>query len=812
MPLQTYRRKRRFADTPEPAAGGKRGKAPIFVVQLHHASHRHYDFRLEVDGALKSWAVPKGPSLDPSVKRLAVEVEDHPLSYAKFSGDIPKGNYGAGHVDIFDYGTWQAEGSARADLKRGELKFVLHGKILRGSWVLVRTKREAAKPQWLLIKHHDEFSSKSEADDFVADEPKKPVAEIGKTSRRKKSASLKNGAFAPELCRTTTAPPAGDAWLHEAKWDGYRLLTTVVAGVVRLWSRNAIEWTVRLPEIVAAIRKLKLDNAKLDGELVVLDGNRADFNKLQARLAGENDATLIYMLFDAPYLDGESLRDVPLIERKQRLSKLLRKSKQQVLRFSEHHVGAGETVMQQAVAAGIEGIVSKRLDSPYRGGRNGDWIKIKARMSDEFAVIGFSQPQGIRSGIGALLLGKPAEDGFRYVGRVGTGFSAEKLRELRTMLDKNIVDKAPSDTSLLERKYRNNAVWVSPKLVVEVYFQGRGGNGLLRQPAFKTLREDKTVHDLSEKTSSKKTSAKAQPDKAQKAEPKRATPSTGEIEITHPERKAIPALNVTKQDVADYYSLVSAWLLPEIANRPLSVLRCPDGIHSACFFQKHAGKGWGEHIKSITIKEKNGSAEYLCIDDVLGLLELVQMNVLELHPWNTHARDLKRADRLVFDLDPHASVTWKRMVAAARILRKHLASIGLESFVRTSGGKGLHVVVPLRPTVAWAKVKAFAQAIAVAMSTLQPDEFVAVAGDKNRQGKIFIDWLRNTAGATSVASYSLRARDAGGVAMPLTWDELGKVKSGDAFTIRNVPARLQRRRGDPWAEFERIEQGLPKID
>jgi len=811
MPLQTYRRKRRFADTPEPVAGGKRGKAPIFVVQLHHASHRHYDFRLELDGALKSWAIPKGPSLDPSVKRLAVEVEDHPLSYAKFSGDIPKGNYGAGHVDIFDHGTWQAEGSARADLKRGELKFVLHGKILRGSWVLVRTKREAAKPQWLLIKHHDEFSGRNEADDFVADDSKKSVAAPVKTSRGKKSDALKNSAFAPELCRSMTTPPVGDTWLHEAKWDGYRLLTTVVEDQVRVWSRNAIEWTERLPEIVVAIRKLKLNNAHLDGELVVLDHDRADFNSLQARLAGENDAKLIYMLFDAPFLDGESLRDIPLLERKKRLSKLLGKSRHQALRFSEHHVGAGATMMQQAVAAGIEGIVSKRIDSPYCAGRNGDWIKIKSRMSDEFAVIGFSRPQGSRSGIGALLLGKSAADGFCYVGRVGTGFSAEQLRELRKMLDKSIVDEAPADTSLLERKYRNNAIWVRPELVVEVYFQGRGGNGLLRQPAFKTLREDKTVRDLSEKPSRKKAAA-ARDNKAQKAKPPRVTASLHVVEISHPERKAIPALDVTKQDVANYYSEVSTWLLPEIVHRPLSVLRCPDGVGSACFFQKHAGKGWGDHIKSITVEEKDGTAEYLSIDDETGLLELVQMNVLELHPWNTRAGDLKRADRLVFDLDPHATVTWKRMVAAARILRKHLASIGLESFVRTSGGKGLHVVVPLRPTVAWAKVKAFAQAIAVAMSTLQPDEFVAVAGDKNRHGKIFIDWLRNTAGATSVASYSLRARDAGGVAMPLTWDELGKVKSGDAFTIRNVPMRLKRRRLDPWAGFDRIEQGLPKID
>jgi bifunctional non-homologous end joining protein LigD len=529
MTLKEYQRKRNFKATPEPAAGGKRARKRIFVVQLHHASHRHYDFRLELDGALKSWAVPKGPSFDPSVKRLAMEVEDHPLSYAGFEGDIPAGNYGAGHVDIFDHGTWEPVGDAHEGFAKGDLKFILHGNILRGSWVLVRTRKQGSKQQWLLIKHRDAFAAALEADNFVDPKTDRPAAktaarkktatkktavsraaavaptatqtpaERGKSSRkplRAKSETIKNEAFAPELTRLRDAPPAGDDWLHEVKWDGYRLLATVVKGKPRLWSRNAIEWTDKVPEIAQAIAALKLDSAQLDGELIVLNDRDSDFNRLQARLSGESRDALLYMLFDLPHLNGEALRELPLLERKTRLAALLKKRGGKSLRYSEHTIGNGKTVFAQATAAGLEGVVSKKIDSAYRSGRSDDWIKSKARPSDEFAVIGYTLPRGSRQGIGALLLGSPVDGGYRYIGRVGTGISSEQLRTFRKDLERSTIAKEPADTSLLPRPDRASAIWVKPKWVVEVSFQGIGNKGLLRQPAFKALREDKRIGDL----------------------------------------------------------------------------------------------------------------------------------------------------------------------------------------------------------------------------------------------------------------------------------------------------------------------------
>jgi bifunctional non-homologous end joining protein LigD len=850
MGLRDYKRKRDFANTPEPATPGTRAAKRIFVVQLHHASHRHYDFRLEFDGVLKSWAVPKGPSFDPAVKRLAAQVEDHPLSYAGFEGDIPKGNYGAGHVDVFDSGTWEPIGNVREGLAKGDLKFVLHGDVLRGSWVLVRTRREG-RPQWLLIKHRDEYAGPKEANDFVDPKTDRP---IGKAARKKiwkedpaaistdagsatRSASrssrltigreeiLKDGAFAPELCRSQTVPPSGDDWLHEIKWDGYRILATVVAGQPRLWSRNGIEWTAKTPDLVKAIKSLKLKSAQLDGEMIVLHKDRADFNALQARLAGENSEPLVYMLFDLPYLNGRSLRDVPLIDRKTRLAEQLQKHPHAQLRYSEHQLGNGAAAFEQARKAGLEGIVSKRIHSAYDGSRNGDWVKSKGRPSDEFVVIGFTEPKGARSGIGALLLAKPKDGGLHYVGRVGTGLPNEQLRALRKQLDATVLANTDVDISAMARPDQRLAIWVKPKMVVEVYYQGIGGQGLLRQVAFKALREDKTPADLSAdsnaaKASRRKTSTRA---KVQHmpiaAKPIPRKPSTkspvhdadDEVTITHPERIVFPDLKISKAEVADYYRAIAPWLLTEIADRPLSVLRCPGGVSKTCFFQKHLAEGLGKHVREIKIKEKVNSAMYLYINDQQGLMELAQMNVLEMHPWGTHVSDLAHADRVVFDLDPHASVTWKRVIAAAREVRSQLDTIGLQSFVRTSGGKGLHVVVPLNPPATWMAVKGFAQAVSEALAELRPDEYVAVAGEKNRQGKIFIDWLRNTRGATSVASYSLRARAGAGVSMPLSWDELGRVKSGDAFTIKNAAKRVAARKEDPWKSISSVRQALPKF-
>ena len=834
MALREYARKRNFKKTPEPSVGGARGGKLIFVVQLHHASHRHYDFRLEWNGVLKSWAVPKGPSFDPKVKRLAMEVEDHPISYATFEGDIPKGNYGAGHVDVFDHGTWEPAGNARDGFAKGDLKFTLHGDILRGSWVLVRTRRQGTKNQWLLIKHDDSYANPREADDFLntkkdrsmsprarkgvwPSEPpsKKSAKQIGVASSKSvgKPETITGDAFAPELCRTLTTPPAGDDWLHEVKWDGYRMLATVARGKVRLWSRNAIEWTHKLPELVKAIASLKLKSAQLDGEMIVLRDGRDDFNALQGRLSSENKDPAVLVLFDVPHLDGYSLRELPLVERKEKLAQLLERRTHPLLRFSEHVVGNGARVFAQSIQENREGIVSKRVDSSYVGTRNGDWVKVKGRPSDEFVVIGFTEPKGSRSGLGALLLAKPKEGELVYAGRVGTGFSDENLRELRKQLTRIVVPKTDVDVSIMPPKDLRAAHWVKPKMIIEVFHQGIGGQGLLRQPAFKTIRVDKSLDDLGESPRAKKAGTNTPVGKkaSRKTSAKKvAAKKSAALKVSHAERTVYGEAGITKGDVAAYYAAIAPWMLPEIADRPLSVLRCPNGVGRQCFVQKHVKPGIGDHVYPVRIREEGETRDYLSIRDEQGLLELVQMNVLEFHPWGAKANDVEHCDRVVFDLDPHPTVEWKRVIAAARDMKKQLESIGLQSFVRTSGGKGLHVVVPLNPPSRWDNVRNFTQSVAQAMSALRPQEYVAVAGERNRQSKIFIDWLRNGRGATSVGSYSLRARERAGVAMPVAWTELGRIRSGDQYTFANALERVKSK-PDPWKSIGRVRQSLPDL-
>ena len=833
MSLETYRTKRNFSTTPEPARGGRRG-AGIFVVQLHHASHRHYDFRLELDGVLRSWAVPKGPSLDPSVKRLAVEVEDHPLSYARFEGEIPKGNYGAGHVSIFDHGTWDALGDARAGLADGELKFILHGKILRGSWVLVRTRMQGGKQQWLLIKHADEFAAGSEADDFVRPAGGRAQQDHAASPRGRKAAlpgatseRLEQGFFEPELCKTADKPPSGDHWLHEVKWDGYRILASIVRGRIQLWSRNGIDWTDKLAELVKALASLELVDARLDGEIIVVTHGRDDFNALQARLAEVSAGSPCYMLFDVVHAEGQSFAGVPLIERKVWLADRLQRHAHPLLRFSEHQLGHGAAAFRQAQAGGLEGVVSKRIDSIYSGTRSGAWVKSKARLADEFIVAGFTEPRGNRSDLGALLLAKPCHGGLRYVGRVGSGIDSQQRFELRRMLETSIIRKPSADAALMAARDRPLAIWVQPRIVVEVFYQGIGGKGLLRQPAFKALRLDRRPADVPATTAGAapvpRDTARELPATVPRrtrvrklttqepATPTERTMHTDSVTLTHPQRVVFPQLKLSKRDVADYYRAVAAWILPGIAARPLSVVRCPGGIGKACFFQKHLAKGAGDHVHGVRIAEKEGEDLYLYIDDAQGLLELVRLNVLEFHPWGARVSDPEHADRIVFDLDPHASVTWPRVRAAAENLREQLASIHLQSFVRTSGGKGLHVVVPLQPGASWDEVRDFAQSVAVALAALEPQEFVSVAGEKNRKGRIFIDWLRNGRGATSIASYSLRARASAGVAMPLAWADLERVKSGDEINVQNAMDWITKRDNDPWAEIDGMLQKLPRF-
>jgi bifunctional non-homologous end joining protein LigD len=842
--LRDYQRKRDFSKTREPAADD--GVAPdqraIFVVQLHHASRRHFDFRLQVGDVLKSWAVPKGPSYDPQVKRLAVEVEDHPVAYASFEGDIEHG-YGKGHVDRFDAGVWTTTGDAEAQLQKGHLRFELFGQRLKGGWHLVRSGRKERQPAWFLIKAKDAFAGDVEADDLLdakmtrstraaAKTPatkaaakkstarKKPVPQEKKTPRARlaraaaalagaRAAPASSDFFKPELARLRESPPKGEQWLHEVKWDGYRILAAIADGELNLWSRNALPWNHRLPDIAQSLASLGLHSARLDGELIALDAHgHSDFNALQQTLSGEAQLPLVYMLFDLPYLEGSDLSRVGLLQRKQLLQQLLAHAPKH-LAFSSHAIGDGEGAFRMATEQQLEGIVSKRVDSAYHAGRGDDWLKIKRLESDEFAVVGYTPPKGSRHGFGSLLLARPDPDvanGWIYVGRVGTGFSDEQLRLLGKMIAGKGSRKPTVKLTAIDPLLRD-ASWVKPAAVAEVYYRGIGNKSLLRQPSLKTMRTDKTAADLAD--SDRAAPAPRGTPAATRRKSAGAKPEA--IAITHPDRVVFPDDGYTKQDVADYYTSVMKWFLPGVVDRPTSVIRCPEGTAKACFFQKHMIQGL-KHVGSAKLKEESGAqATYIYPLNADSVIELVQFGVLEFHPWGATVQQPDLADRVVFDLDPGDDVAWDRVVAAARLVRKLLAQLGLESFLRTTGGKGLHVVVPLNPACAWPQVKDFAHAFASTMAQAHPLEFIATASKSQRNGLIYVDYLRNSRGATSVASYSLRARSGAPVAMPLRWSELGKLKSGRDFDIRSAPKRLARLRSDPWAGIDEVRQGLDDL-
>ncbi len=869
MSLAEYRRKRAFDKTrePEPGKALNQGKRAIFVVQLHHASRRHYDFRLQVGDALKSWAVPKGPSYDPAIKRMAVEVEDHPLDYASFQGDIPRDQYGGGHVATFDTGVWASEGDPEAGLAKGHLRFELFGKKLKGGWHLVRSGKPARQPQWLLFKDKDEYAGSLEADDLLGDVAAPPAEDLeragkGKTHKKKltdvavprtstssrknwalqaqkligaKKDALADGAFAPQLAKLADVPPQAEQWLHEIKWDGYRIVSTVVKGKARLYSRNGIEWTSRVPEIAAAVEALGLTQAALDGELIAGRGTKQDFNLLQGTLSGERQGALTLVLFDLLHLQGWDLRDAPLLKRKELLGKVLARPPAQ-LAFSSHIPGSGDEAYRLAAGQHFEGIISKRADRAYHAGRSDDWRKIKSLASDEFAVVGYTAPKGSRTGFGSLLLARPdAMHGWSYAGRVGTGFSESLIGQIASTLPAGAqktpsVHVPPHDTDL------RSAQWFKPASVVEVFYRGIGGHGLLRQPSLKGLRPDKSPNDLADiNRGTAMPKAKAQP-KAKKEAQTPAVSTTrnsaasktddkpsakgarldpdqypAEFRLTSPDRVVFPDRGTTKQQVADYYQAIMPWLLPEIINRPLSIIRCTQGADRPCFFQKHHSSGL-ERVDAVKLKEEGGTqADYLVARDAGAVMAMVQFNALEFHPWGSHAETPERADRLVFDLDPGPGVAWDDVVDAARQIRKLLQELKLVSFVRTTGGKGLHVVVPLNPGCQWRVVKPFARGFADSLAAMEPLKFVATATKRFRNGKIFIDYLRNGRGATSVASFSLRAREGAPVAMPQRWEELGKVKSGAAFDIETALKRMKRLRSHPWAGIGEVRQDLDQV-
>lgn len=821
MPLERYREKRHFAETPEPRGGRARARPGLaFVVQKHAASHLHYDFRLQVGSVLVSWAVPKGPSTRPGERRLAVHVEDHPLDYGKFEGVIPKGNYGAGRVEIWDSGTWEPEGDPRRGLSAGHLKFRLHGRKLKGGWALVRMAaraggkeggKEGGKDNWLLIRHADEPGQEAPKKSAVAEAVPARSARKPASPRPRRAARMTppRGApharlpalLKPQLATLVEQPPAGEEWLHEIKFDGYRLLARVRAGEARLFTRTGLDWTAKFASIARAVARLPVRAAWLDGEVVAADeGGRHSFQALQRALK-EGTGDFAYYIFDLLHLDGHDLAGRPLEERKRVLARLLPRAAGP-LRFSDHVDGAGASTFAEACRMKLEGIVSKRRDGLYHAGRSPEWRKSKCQARQEFVIGGYTAPGGKRTGFGALLLGvRGAAGGLRYAGRVGTGFDADDLRDLTRLLATRRVTRPPfADPPAGARA--PGVQWVRPDLVAEVAFTEWTTDGQLRHPSFQGLRRDKPARAVRRETPM--AASGKRPRRAATPEPPSAAP------LTHPERVVYPDIGLTKAELAAYFDAIAEHALPHLAGRPLALLRCPGGVEGGCFYQKHLDEATPPAIRSISITEKATPASYPWIADAAGLVALVQRGVLEIHPWGARVDDVEKPDRVVFDIDPGEGLPWSRVVAVARLVRARLEQLGLEAWLKTTGGKGVHLVVPIRRGPGWPAVKAFARAIADDLARQHPAEITAVLSKARRKGRVFIDYLRNGRGATAIGAYSTRARPGAPVATPISWDELARLGGGDRFNVRNLPRRLATLKRDPWAALADARQALSR--
>lgn len=821
--LEEYRRKRDFRKTLEPAGADKAVDQGCLYVMHHHAASRdHYDLRLQHGGVLKSWALPKGASLAPGEKRLAIQVEDHPLEYGGFEGIIPEGEYGGGTVMLWDAGTWSVAGKHDDD----HIDLELHGKKLEGRWTLVRTKMrdkgDKADRNWLLIKRSDKPARKLDPDDrsvatgrtmeeIAADENRvwrgdDPIVDPRALPRADTilgaRAADMPAVVAPQLATLVDEAPKGEQWLHEIKFDGYRILARLDHGRVVLHTRKAQDWTARFPELARSLATLPVESAILDGEVTALERNGApSFRKLQESLSTGNTRHLRYFCFDLLYLDGYDLTAAPLCERKRALFELLRAvgvGDDGPVAYSEHVEGKGQAFYEHACRLGLEGIISKRVDAPYTSRRDKSWLKVKCNIHREFVVGGFTPASRNRVGFRSLLLGAYEGSKLRYAGRVGTGFSARQLEELHERLkaleidEKPFVDEVPDIAS--------GVTWVEPSVVVEVEFAERTRDGRLRHPAFRGVRDDlePTEVHMDEPVSMNKIGKKPSP------------VVVAGVRLSHPDRILYPDQGITKAEMARYYESIADWILPQLSRRPLSLVRCPDGTNSECFYQKHPSPSLTKGLPRIPIQEKTEKRDYVYVETISHVVRLVQAGTLEIHPWGCHVEDIEHPDLLIFDLDPGPDVEWSFVVQTTRDLRDRLADLGLTGFLRTTGGKGLHVVIPLEPRAGWDEIKAFAKAVAERHAGDDPKRLTSNMSKAKRQGRVFIDYLRNGRGATAIASYSTRARPRATVAVPLRWDEIDDDLRSDHYDVHSVPKRLRALDGDPWAGFDAVRTPLPE--
>jgi len=862
-PLATYNTKRDFAQTAEPAGRIGAGDTHIFMVQKHDATRLHWDFRLELDGVLKSWAVTRGPSPNPDDKRLAVRTEDHPLAYATFEGTIPKGQYGGGTVMLWDRGTWTPVPGKdpRKTIEEGHLHFTLDGERMKGEWLMIRLKPRGKErhENWLLRKIGDDFaggsgdlvdrcltsvatgrtmaeiaagkggakewqSNRAGAEDAVeaadaalhavptsSSSRRKPASGTeasAKSSAQRRKGGGKPPAFvAPQLATLVDHVPAGSAWLHEVKYDGYRTLIAWGGGTAKAYTRTGLDWSDRFAPIIAAAAELP-GQGLIDGEVVALDAKgKPSFQALQASLK-EGSGTLVYFAFDALQIDGEDLTGLSNVKRKERLEALLKGAPSPFL-YSEHIVGHGEKLFAGLCAEGMEGVVSKRADAPYRiGRRTQSWVKTKCLQRQEFVIVGWT-PSDKARGFRSLLLGVHGDDGkLRYAGKVGTGFSTATIEDLMERMGP-LEQKVP--TVAAPRAAVRGAHWIEPKLVAEVVFTEWTDDEVLRHPSFIALREDKAEKDVVAEKPAMIDDAPKPAAKTVKAKSPSAKAGSG-VAISNPDRVIYPESGITKGELADYYERLAGPILEWLADRPVSLVRCPQGRAKHCFFQKHDAGSFGDAVKHVPIREKDGGEEpYLYIDDAKGLLSCVQMGAIEFHGWLSKIDKVEMPDRLVFDLDPDEGLGFAEVKRAAFQLRDVLGEIGLATWPMLSGGKGVHVVAPLDRSRDWPAVKDFAHRFALAISEAHPERFTANMKKVERKGRIFLDWLRNQRGATAVLPYTVRARPNAPVAAPISWDELDGIETAARFTIRDADELLRRHASRSLKDWAVADQTLPAL-